>query len=90
MVAGTHALDPRADIDHHPGPLVSEDGGEEPLRIRAGEGELVGVADPGRADLHENLAGPGAVELQRLQRERGARLVGDGGTSFHGYPPSAT
>ena len=86
---GLHALDPRADVDHHPGPLVPEDGGEEPLRIGPGEGELVGVADPGRADLHQDLAGPRAVELQRLQGQRGARLVGDGGTSFHGYPPSA-
>ena len=89
MVAGADALDPRADVDHHPRPLVPEHGGKEPFRIGPGEGELVGVADPGRADLHQDLTGSRAVELERLQGQRGTRLVGDGGTSFHNYPPSA-
>ena len=84
MIARLDALHSVADVDHHPGALVAEDGGEEPFGIGPGKGELVGVADPGRADLHQDLAGPRAVELQRLQCQRGARLVGDGGTSFHG------
>ena len=90
MVARPDAPHPGPDLDHHPRPLVPEHGGEDPFRVGPGQGELVGVADPGGADLHQHLARPRAVELQRLHGQRGARLMGDGGASFHGYPPSAT
>ena len=89
MVPRPDALDPGADLDHHPRALVPEHGGEDPFRVGPGQGELVGVADPGRADLHQDLARPRAVELQGLQGQRVASLVGDGGASFLGYPPSA-
>ena len=53
----------RPDVDDDAGALMAEDGGEQPFGIGAGERELVGVADAGRLDLDQYLAGFRPVEL---------------------------
>src|SRR5690606_7007974 len=83
VVALAEAGHARADLDHHAGALVAENRREEPLRIGAGERELVGVADAGRLDLDEHLEGLRPLELDGGDLERLSRLEGDGGTDIH-------
>ena len=69
MVALLHALHARADLDDDAGALVPEDRREQPFRIGAREGVFVGVADAGRLDLDQNLAGlrPLEIDLRRFR-----------------------
>ena len=62
---GAHA---GPDIDHDSRALMAENGRERALRVLAGEGELVGMANAGRLDLDEDLALFRAFELHRLDR----------------------
>ena len=55
--------DALADIDDDAGALMAEDGRKQALRIGARQREFVGVADAGRLDLDQHLAGARAVEL---------------------------
>ena len=72
-----------ADIDDDARALVAEDRREQPFRIGAGAGEFVGVADAGRLDLDQHLAGFRPVEIDRLDDEGVAGLVGYRGASVH-------
>jgi hypothetical protein len=63
---------------------VTEDGGKQPLRVGAGERELVGVADAGGLYLHQHFTGFGPIELDVLDDERLARLVRHCCASLHG------
>ena len=65
VVALLHRGHARPDLDHDAGALVAEDRPGRALRIGAGQRELVGVADPGRLDLDQHLAGF-AMEVLRL------------------------
>ena len=65
----------RSGLDHQPGALMAHDRGEQPFRIGAGEGELVGMADAGGLHLNHHLARFRAVELNRFYGQRLARLV---------------
>ena len=65
---------------------MPEDRWKQAFRVLAGERELVGVADAGRFDLDHHLAGFRAVELHVGDRERMARLEGNGGTDVHLAP----
>ncbi len=85
VIALAHAGHAGADIDHDARALMAEDGGKEPLRIGAREGELVGVADAGRLDLDQNLARARAVEIDLHDLERLSGGDGDGGAGFHGH-----
>ncbi len=73
-----------ADIDHHARALMAEDGGEQALRIGAGKGELVGVADAGGFDLDQHFALARAFQVNGFDRERLSGLKGNGGAGFHG------
>ncbi|EPX84601.1 hypothetical protein ruthe_01960 [Rubellimicrobium thermophilum DSM 16684] len=65
-------------------PLMAEDRGEQPFGIRARQGEFVGMADAGGADLHHHLAFAGALELYLHDLERAGGLQGHGGAGAHG------
>src|SRR6266446_9923506 len=65
------------DIDDDAGALMSEACREEPFGISPRQGELVGVADPGRLDLEQNLPVFWPVELDGFDRERLPGLVSD-------------
>src|SRR5262249_45870075 len=75
----------RAGFDHHTGSLMAENRREQALRVLAREGELVGMADARRLDLDHHFAGARAVEIDVRDRERLARLEGDGGTDLHDF-----
>ena len=62
---------------------MTENGREQALRIGAGKGEIVGVADAGRLDLDQHLAGLRAVELDGHDFERLARFDSDCGANVH-------
>ena len=72
-----------------PAPFVAEDRREQPLGIGARARELVGVADAGRLDLDQHLAGLRALELDLLDDQRLARLVRHGRACLHGSQGSA-
>ena len=87
VVALLQRRDARPDVDDDAGAFVAEDRREQALRIGAGKGEVVGVADAGGLDLDQDLAGLRAFELnghrsraacpppRRLRRERPWRIV---------------
>src|SRR5690606_27821213 len=84
VVAGRHAGDAGADLEDHAGALVAEDDREQALRVGAGAGEVVGVADAGRLDLAQHLAGARSLEVDLLDLEWLSGLEGDGGAGLHG------
>ena len=87
MVAFGDARHAASDIDDDPRPLVAEDRREEPLRIAPGQGELVGMADPGRLDLDQHLSVFGTVELNVLDLERLTGLESDSSACLHDLLP---
>ena len=86
MVALFHGRHARADIDDDAGALMAEDRGKQALGVGARQSELVGVADAGRLDLDQNLAGTRAFELDGGHFERFAGAEGYGGANIHGAP----
>ena len=81
-------VDARPNVDHDPCALMAENGGKEPLRVGAGEGELVGVADARRLDLDQDLALARSVEIDLGDFERLSGGDGDGGAGLHsGFLP---
>src|SRR3546814_104102 len=85
VVAGLQRGDAGPDLQHHARALVAEDRREDTLGVGARERELVGVADAGRLDLDQHLAGPRALEGHGFDGERLAGLAGDGGAGLHGF-----
>ena len=63
---------------------MAEDRGEDALRILAFERVGVGMADAGRHDLDQHLAGLGAVEVDLVDFERRVGRDGDRGAGLHG------
>ena len=75
VVARLDRLHARPDLDHDARALVAEDRREQALGVGAGERVRVGVADAGRLDLDQHLAGLRPLELDGLDRERLPGLV---------------
>ena len=75
--------DARPDIDHDAGALMAEDRREQPFGIGARQRELVGVADAGRLDLDQHLAGLRAFEVDLHDLQRLGLFHGDGGAGLH-------
>ncbi len=69
---------------------MAEDGRKQALRIGAGEGVLVGVADSGRFDLDQYLTGFRAVQLHGLDGEWLARFERYGRSDIHVHQPFST
>jgi hypothetical protein len=87
VVAFLHRGDARADVHYDPRALVAEDGREQALGIAARAGEFVGVADPGRLQLDQDLARLGTVEVHGHDLQGFACGNGDGGFGFHASGP---
>ena len=87
MVADRDAGDAGADLADDAGALVAEDAREQPVRIEPVEGVGVGMADAGRHDLDEHLAGARAVEVDLDHLERLLGGEGDGGAGLHESVP---
>ena len=86
MIALFETGDTGPGIDHHAGTLVTENGWKQAFRVVAGQGERIRVADSRRLDLDQNLALPGAFELDRLDRQRLSSFKGNGGAYVHDFP----
>jgi len=80
MVAGLHAGDAFAHLDHDAGAFMAQHHREQALGVIAAEGEGIGVADAGVGDSHQHLAllRRGDIDLDDLQRLAGSK--GDGGS----------
>ena len=76
MIARLHGGDAGADLDHHAGALMAQDGGEQPFGVGARAGEVVGMADAGGLDLDHDLAGLRAFEIDLHDLQRLAGLKG--------------
>ncbi len=87
MVALADALHPGADFDDDARALVAENRRKQTFRVRAGQGEIVGVANAGRLDLDQNLAFTRAFEIDLGDFERLSCGDGDGGAGLHGRAP---
>ena len=77
---------PAPGLDHDPGALMPEDRRENALRIGAGQGELIGVADAGRLDFDQDFAGARAFQVHGFQAQWLAGLAGHGSADLHGVP----
>ena len=69
MIARLQAGDALTDLDHHARTLMPQHGWENALRVIATQGECIGMAHAGVADLDQYLAlfGRGHVDLNDLQ-----------------------
>ncbi len=85
VIAGLQRGDAGADLAHDAGAFVAEDGREDAFRVGARQRVGVGVADAGRHDLDQHLAGLRALDVDDLDGERLARLPGNGCADLHGY-----
>ncbi len=72
-----------AGIDDDAGAFMAQDRREGALRIGARQSEFVGVADAGRLDLDQHLAGLGPLQLDGRHLQRLAGRNGDGGAYVH-------
>jgi hypothetical protein len=88
MVALFHRGHARPDIDHHASALMAEDRRKQAFRIGARQREFVGVANTGRLDLDQDLAGARAFELHRGHFKRFAGGGCHGGANVHDCPRS--
>ncbi len=83
VVALLQGRDAGADLDHHAGTLVAQDGGKDAFRIGARQGEFVRVADARGLDFDQAFALLGAVQFDGFDGQGGAGLEGDGGAGLH-------
>src|SRR5207249_10080797 len=78
------AREPGPDLLDHAAALVAEDGREEARRIAPAHRVGDGVADAGRDQADQALAGARTLEVDLVDHERLARLPADGGENLHG------
>ena len=57
MVAGLDGSDAGPGFQHDAGALVPEDGRENPFRVGAGQGVVIGMANTGRLDFDQDFTG---------------------------------
>ena len=83
MVARLHRGDTLPDFQHDASALMPQHAGKEAFRILARQGEGVGMAYAGMADLDQHLARlrRGDVDLDDFERLSGTE--GNGGAGFH-------
>ena len=79
MIAGFDAGDAVADLDHDAAAFMAQHGWKQSFRIITAERERIGVADPGRDDAHQHLAGTRRRDIDLDHLQRLARGKGDGG-----------
>ncbi len=83
MVAGPHARDTGSHFLDDASTFVTENRGELTLRVAPGQCEGVGVADPGRDDLDQDLSRLWRGDVHFLDRQWPAGSPGHGGSGFH-------
>ena len=88
MIAGLHRRDAGAHLAHDAGAFVAEDRRENALRVGARQRVGVGVADAGRHDFDQHLAGLRALDVDGLDGERLVGFPGDCGAGLHMGSPN--
>ena len=83
MVADRDAGNAGADFADDTGAFMAEDRREQAFAVETIERIGIGVADAGRHDLDQHLAGARAVEIDLDDFERRFRCKGDGGAGLH-------
>jgi hypothetical protein len=78
------------DVNNDARALVPENHREQPFRIAAGAGELIGVTDAGRLDFDQHFTGLGTGEIDGGDFQRLAGLPGDGSAGLHCFLPPST
>ncbi len=98
MVAGREIRDAWPELRHHAGGFVPERDGHRARAVAVDSGEIR-MADAGRRDLDEHLAGAGLRQAHRLDRERARLGIGPRQTGLpqhrrtnthHGVSPAQT
>ena len=84
MVALLERGHPLANFHHNACALMAHDGGKQPFRISAGNGELIGVANTRCLDFHQNLALLGAFQIDFNNFQGFTGFKSNGGAGFHG------
>src|SRR5471032_1253344 len=84
MVVLLQGGDARADVDHDARAFMAEDGREQTLRISAGQGVVVGMANAGRPQFDQDLAPPRSCQVYFFYRQRFAGTPRNGCFGFHG------
>jgi hypothetical protein len=87
MVPHRHRAHSGPHLDHHTRPFVAENGRKKPLRVRPGQGEGIGMADPGGFQLHQDFARAGTVQVKLDNFQGLGGFKGDGSTGLHGQAP---
>ncbi len=72
-----------ANVDHDARAFVAEDGGEQPFRIGAGQGVVIGMANAGGLQFDQHFARLRAFKVNIVDRQRRAGLPCDCGFGFH-------
>ena len=85
MIALLHRRHAGADVDDNAGAFVTEDCGEQALRIGARQCEFVGMTDTGRFDLDQHFTGARTIEVDRCDLKRFAGAKCHGGAHIHGF-----
>ena len=83
MIAGLHRGDPGADLADDASTLVPQDRGENAFAVEAIQRVGVGMANAGRLDLHQHLAGLRSLQIKLHNLKRLLRLERDGGACLH-------
>ena len=63
MIAGLHGGDAFAHGFHDTGALMAQHDGKEAFRIVTGQGESIGMTDPGMGDAHQYFALAGWLDI---------------------------
>ena len=85
VIARLQSLDAGSAFDHFAAALVTQNAGESALRVVAGQGEGVGVADTGGDHFQQNFAFLGSVHVDFFDYQGFLRLPGHGCTGFHEF-----
>jgi len=83
VIARFQRGDARSDFDDNAGTFMTKDRRKQPLRIRPGQRELVGVADARGLDFHKHLKGTRAFQIDRGYLKRFSCGNCNCCTSFH-------
>src|ERR1700676_5413857 len=83
MIARLHRDDARSHLANDAGALMAEDRGKDSLAVEAVKGVGVGVADAGRLDFDQDLAGLRALQIKLDDFKRLLCFERDSGTGLH-------
>src|SRR4051794_26540765 len=88
MIADFQVAHTRSDVLDDPGALMAADDRHRHSGEVPGADVMIGVAQPGGFERHQDLTVLGTVEFDLLDAPVLIDVPKDGGTHLHGYPPT--